>query len=801
MKPSESFESDDPLFSKPYIDIDEWRDEPVRHRYIHGGFKGTDTRFSIYFPPKEQYDGRFFQYLMAISGNENAVQNPEYPNPSYSLAFAVESGAYLVESNLGRLNMFVGDDPTITAYRASAAVAKYSRFLASEMYGHNRPYGYVYGGSGGAFKTIACVENTEGVWDGAIPFIHATPIAIPNNFTVQAHAMRILKDKMPAIIDAMEPGGSGDVYAGLNTEEREALIEVTKMGFPPRAWFNYRRIAFGYTGVLTMFFDQMVNWDPTYFDDFWNKEGYLGSNPSESLLKAKVHHETKIKKLIFPEDLKEMGFGTTLSAGSKSEIKVPAGFMMDDLPDKDFQGASLILNSGEAEGCVVYIAGAFEKFVMIAFGEEHFKELAKIKVGDKVEINNSVYLAAQTYHRHQIPTPDYYGYDQFRDDDGKPIYPQRAELLCTRYSKSNVARLSGQFDGKMIVVNMLMDEIAYPWGADWYRSKIKKVLGDKFDDNYRLWYIDRAMHVPPVVTQFDTPPVITTRVINYSGILQQALRDLSAWVEKDISPPASTVYKVVDAQVKVPPTAAERKGIQPVVILTVNGDERANVKIGKKVKFSAFIEAPPDTGSIVGVEWDFEGNGDYPVKEDLKNTRCSQVKIKKTYSFSEPGTYFPAVRVSSHRQGDPNTPHARIQNIGRVRVIVTGERKKKAETEEKELIIEIEEKPHNFQEVVDKFFEAIGQHTTVVRGTEISTNEIGPRTDRSTKFEVVPSAGTTFYTLSFEHTESGIGLFVEIEIEVSGSYKMMAKTIKKMTSKSIKENAIETFNKILKENE
>jgi hypothetical protein len=43
----------DTLFSKPYIDIDEWRDKPVRHRYVHGGFKGTLTKFSFYFPSKE----------------------------------------------------------------------------------------------------------------------------------------------------------------------------------------------------------------------------------------------------------------------------------------------------------------------------------------------------------------------------------------------------------------------------------------------------------------------------------------------------------------------------------------------------------------------------------------------------------------------------------------------------------------------------------------------------------------------------------------------------------------------------
>ena len=43
-----------------------------------------------------------------------------------SVPFAADSGAYLVESNLGRFDMFPGPDPTITSYRASAAVARYS---------------------------------------------------------------------------------------------------------------------------------------------------------------------------------------------------------------------------------------------------------------------------------------------------------------------------------------------------------------------------------------------------------------------------------------------------------------------------------------------------------------------------------------------------------------------------------------------------------------------------------------------------------------------------------------------------
>lgn len=34
--------AEDPYFRDPYIDVEEWRDTPVRHYYVHGGFHGTD---------------------------------------------------------------------------------------------------------------------------------------------------------------------------------------------------------------------------------------------------------------------------------------------------------------------------------------------------------------------------------------------------------------------------------------------------------------------------------------------------------------------------------------------------------------------------------------------------------------------------------------------------------------------------------------------------------------------------------------------------------------------------------------
>lgn len=213
------------------------------------------------------------------------------------------------------------------------------------------------------------------------------------------------------------------------------------------------------------------------------------------------------------------------------------------------------------------------------------------------------------------------------------------------------------------------DEAAYPWSADWYRTRVKAVLGPHFDDRYRLWYVDNTMHTTQNAGPNDTRPVVTTRVISYQGVLQQALRDLAAWVEKGVAPPESTAYQVVDGQVIVRSTAGERKGVQPVVSVEANRGVRADVKVGQAVEFSAVAEAPPKSGVIVKAEWDFEGAGEYPVAAEIKPQ--SRVAVTARYAFSKPGTYFPALRVTSNRKGDAASPYAQMQNLGRVRVVVT----------------------------------------------------------------------------------------------------------------------------------
>jgi hypothetical protein len=103
---------------------------------------------------------------------------------------------------------------------------------------------------------------------------------------------------------------------------------------------------------------------------------------------------------------------------------------------------------------------------------------------------------------------------------------------------------------------------------------------------------------------------------------------------------------------------------------TANGGERAEVAVGDEVRLEASIEVPVGAGGIVGIEWDFEGTGEFPVVEEGLDPALARYTSSVTHAFAQPGTYFPAVRVTNQRSADFGTPHCRIFNLGRVRVVV-----------------------------------------------------------------------------------------------------------------------------------
>ncbi|MET0728006.1 MAG: hypothetical protein ABWZ76_06875, partial [Acidimicrobiales bacterium] len=349
--------TDDDEFHTAYVDADEWRDAPVRHRYVHGGFTGTETRFSIYLPAEAQYGGRFFQHVTPVPDSEHLAQSAV--GEEDKIGFSIASGAYFLETNGGGESGAPGSsvDPTIAAYRANAAAAQHSRVIAAAMYGEHRPFGYLYGGSGGGFRTIGAAENTSGVWDGFVPYVIGSPMAIPNMFTVRMHAQRLLRRHFDRIVDAVEPGGSGDLFEGLDADEREALVEVTRMGFPPRSWFGHRTMGMHAFPIL---YGAVVMADPSYFEDFWNEPGYLGHERPPSLVRDVVQHRCEVAATISAQEAVELGLDVgaqpgqadggvdTAWRGPDAPPSVPVAVRLSSAPGPEVLGAELIVSSGAA---------------------------------------------------------------------------------------------------------------------------------------------------------------------------------------------------------------------------------------------------------------------------------------------------------------------------------------------------------------------------------------------------------------------------------------------------------------------
>lgn len=665
----------DPMFAHPYVDRDEWRDLPVRHRWVHGGFRGTDTRFSFYFPPADRYHGRFFQHFTPVPDSETLAQHVA-PGEQDVIGFAAASGGYYVETNEGGIaNLPPAADASITGYRANAAAARYSRVVARAMYGGGRPFGYAYGGSGGAFHTVGAIENTEGVWDGVVPYVLGSPMAPPNLFSVRMRAMRLLRDRFPGIVDAVEPGGSGDPYAGLTPAQASVLREVTAMGFPVPSWFGWRTM--GIHGFAALY-GGMLAADPGYFIDFWTKPGYLGHDDPGAFVADRIAEDHVVAAPITAEEAARAHLNTAVVDGSRGNVdaafatlqgkaaqRVVAVRLHRPVTPHYFVGGDLIVGSGAAAGRRLTIARIVGDVAV--FGIVDPAVAALLRPGDAVRIDNANFLAAETYHWHQVPPRDagYPEWDQFRLPDGTPRYPQRPFLLGPVFTAAPagvpVGRppLTGRFAGRMIVVENLWDREAMPWQGDWYA---RTVAANGTPANFRLWYVDRALHGDNV--RQEDP----TQTVSYLGVLEQALRDLAAWVERGVEPPAATAYRIVDGQVIVPAAAADRRGIQPVVTLRADGGAKAVVRVGEAVRLTGGATVPPGTGRIVAAEWDF-GTGTYPERATVPAGRASAT-IATRHAFTAPGTYFATLRVTSQRDGDRDTPYARIQNLARARVVV-----------------------------------------------------------------------------------------------------------------------------------
>ncbi|WP_103063050.1 PKD domain-containing protein [Actinomyces qiguomingii] len=620
----------DATYAVAVIESEEDVTAPTTLHIVRGYFEGTSSRFAVYLPPAERWQGRFFQYTYPLT-DENATDE--------AILFGVESGGYTVQASGS------------SGYRHAAAAARLGREIAASYYGDDARhiYGYLYGPSGGSFQTVGAAENTTGVWDGFVPTVMGTPVSIPNNFFIRAMGRLVLGDVRQQISDAVL--NSSNPYAGLNEAQTMMLEEMTGLGVQLEGWEDPEYLlGYSFDDGLLGYVSMVKSMDPAYTDDFWSEPGYLGTeeSPLGEVVRAALVDTTLTVTTVEYDDAESPAVLMTQG--------FPAGALDEGLEMRvlDDDGAPVGVLTGMLDAATGRLT---------LTEESDATALAALKDGALITVDNRWSIAARSYYRHQLPPQEegFTVYDRFYDDAGEPLYPQRQPLIAGMMASSisGGATYSGMFQGKVILVSNLQDVDAYTWHAPWYVERVRAAQGDAgADERLRIYVNENADHLEGPVTGEKS-----TRVVSYDPMVQRALRDLAAWVEDGVTPPASTSYSFNDGQVVLPSTAAERAGVQPV--LTLSADS-VTAEVGQMVRFVASADMPASAGEVVSIDWEFTGSGEYV---EATQTSGEKVSVTMEHAFAEPGTYWVTARATSAIAGSPDT-FAQVQNLVRVRVVV-----------------------------------------------------------------------------------------------------------------------------------
>ncbi len=520
-------------FATPVIEVDEWLDEPVRHRHVRGRFEGTETEFSFSFPPADRYEGRFLHHVEGGGGGTPRAL------PGH-VALACAYGGYLVVSNQGHS----GPDAThldreIHHHGASIASARFARTFAADVYGAPPRRGYIWGGSGGAGRTISILEHAPDLYDGAVVYI-LPHVAQQVLCAAVANAWRVLGvDGLARVVDATAPGGSGDPFAGLTGAQRAALADVYRLGFPRGAEDQIYPVSIALNGVVP----GLVDFDPGYFEDFWTEPGYGGT--TDSIRAARVQSVHRVGSVLTAAQVMESPVVDEMDpyqflavAGiARARPRMALGATVENLTARDAVGAWLTVATGAAAGRELISLGGGGDVIVAAGGRRNMSiGFEDVVQGDEIAVDNGNFLAYTHFTRHQHePYPEFATFVV----DGRPVYPQRPSATGSP-DLYLVAPYRGAFDAKCIVVQNLHDGQCWPCGAENLRRLLVARHGSARD--VRVWFTEHAMHLPSSILPAGPRPVASTRLIDYGGIVEQAIRDVIDWVEHAQEPPADTSF-------------------------------------------------------------------------------------------------------------------------------------------------------------------------------------------------------------------------------------------------------------------
>jgi hypothetical protein len=676
----------DEFFGAAYIDVDEERDLPCPHRHVHGGFDGTDTRFTFYIPPDGVYQGRMYQPLEGGNAGHEDINAGPIGAAIGRVQMIFRLGGYAVESNMGHIGDVMdpkaGPDPTIYGWRAAAETARFSKFVAAQVLGAVPHHSYVFGGSGGARRSPLCLAYAPDVWDGALPFMgdamdgefgdFARLRGGGANFAAMFNVQRLLGSRIQSVIDAMLPGGSGDPFTGLDAHRREELTNLYRLGFPRGDELMIAQ-PLGQIWLWSSMAERLQTEYPDYWEAFWTKPGHVGFDEPQHVQADLIDVRATVKRVLLAKEILEgpefqgaedaaMRGMVQLFAAMFDMWHVPMVIEVDHAPAGYVLGAGVKVLTGQAAGRQLYcINGRGTVFMCDGEGEASNLRFTGLLPGDEVHLDNRAFLAFCYYYRHHVmPHAEY----QFLTVDGNAIYPQ---YELAEMSPFMGTCHTGRYDGKLLWVHHTHDSSLWPPQGIGMRDNVRRERGEDADDYFCLRWTENAEHGPPEIMSPGGARSSKTWLVDPNPAIEQSLLDLTDWVERGVRP-VPTEFEYRDGLIVLPDEADERRGIQPVVSVTANGSSRADVRVGDAV--TLHVRAATHLGTIIAVAWDVDGSGAFALRDDI-DTTAKSVTSTRTHRFERPGTYFATALVESHRDGDVSAESRRIPNLAAARVVVS----------------------------------------------------------------------------------------------------------------------------------
>ena len=377
--------------------------------------------------PPEQYEGRFFQHITPVPDSEHLAQAAT--GEQDKIGFSIASGAYFVETNGGGPIRPTGlrrrpDHRRLPRQRRGRAALP--RRSPREMYGEHRPVRLRSTAAAAAATARSAAPRTpRGVWDGVRALRHRLADGDPEHVH-RPHAR-------PA---GAAPTGS----TRSSTRSSPAAAATCTRASTTRSGTRYRGDADGLPAAVVV--------RPPHDGDARlpralrrrahgrSRRTSTTSGPSpatSATRRPRRSHRDVVQHPceVVADDHRRRGRTRSGSASDASRARpaaastplarvgaapprCPSPSGCRARPTIGLLGADLVVHVGcgrrrAARSCVDVIGD-----IAVLGPAEPDVRGAGSQPGDAVEVDNRGFLAAQTYHRHQVPTPDFAVWDQFR---------------------------------------------------------------------------------------------------------------------------------------------------------------------------------------------------------------------------------------------------------------------------------------------------------------------------------------------------------------------------------------------------